>query len=777
MNRFEALNAGAWRWLYFIFCAFMLSACDSGSGDKLDTNGNPIAGNRPPPQPSDDLFSKVQAVFDARCIACHAGAAAPQGLILTAGQSYDQIVGVPSAQQNNILRIAPGLPNDSYLVRKIRGDAGITGAQMPRNGPPFLSAEQINTIVAWVEAGAPEAQDVPPPSEFEAKISDFAGYSNWQAVDYSIGLTNEALAGLHGSNAELFARRVFANAIAVSAEGEEFPIGSIFVKEVFSFEGGDKTFADEGGLLAMVKRGGEFNQDHGAWEWFMLSENASSILARGANLMDGGCNACHLQASLDEDSRLGGVDYVFAHQSEFAATSAWFSDYQSWSLIDDRNDQNVLLDGMAHGADIPGSSRRIYKKQMYANADTIAQGYPIATTFVKEVVDNQGAVVEVTAMVKRGGNFNSANGFWEWFMLEPVTGAIMQDEAGVLKRGANLMDGMCNGCHFAANPTRGEGIDFVFKHSGDPFNNNDEFFAELAAFEDYKSWDLVDYSVGASNPAIGGGHQGQNDAYARKVFANSNAMTFEGQVYSKGSIFVKEVTTWEGGEETFPGQLGLVAMVKRGGNFNTAHGGWEWFELEPDLRQVIGRGGDYRNNGCNNCHTQATSPSGADYVFNHPSEFVAQNSDFSDYQQWRLIDERNDDNPLLGGMAHRAGDQVAVRKVFKKQPYAKPLSTSPGYPIGTIFVKETSIAGEVVEITAMAKRVMTTADGTSGWEWFMLDPSSGTIAEPEVGMSMRGFDLMDGMCAGCHSLANDSDDGGGDFVFPHINDPFYSSAQ
>lgn len=776
MNIVQTAGSRAWLSPIMLCVALVLTACEAGSGDGLNANGQPLDDEAPPAQNKNDLFLQVQAVFDARCTVCHSGASASQGLVLSAGQAFSQLVGVPSAQQDDLLRVAPGEPDNSYLLMKVRGDAGITGLQMPRNGPPFLSSIQIETIEQWISAGAPPAQVTAPPTEFNAQLSDFTDYPDWGVIDYSIGSTNTALAGLHSSDSEHFARRVYANEKALGATGDEFPVGSILVKEVFSFEGGSKTFAQEGGLLAMVKRGADFNPDHGDWEWFMLASDASSIMARGADLMNGGCNACHQQAALDEPSLTGGMDYVFSHQSEFVAQSSSFENYQTWPLIDDRNDANPRLDGMAHGADIPGSSRRVYKKQLYANPDTVAQGYPIGTILVKEVI-NDGEIVEVTAMVKRGSDFNDGHGHWEWFMLMPGTGEIMADDNGNLKRGADLMEGMCNGCHFAANTTSGEGIDFVFKHSGDPFNNNQEFFAELSAFADYQQWSLVDYSIGASNPALGGGHQGLNDAFTRKVYANNTALNFEGTTYAKGSIFVKEVTTLEDGSATFPPQLGLVAMAKRGGNFNSTYSGWEWFELEPDLSQIIGRGGEYRNNGCNSCHALANSGNaGADYVFMHPSEFVAQNSDFENYNGWMLIDERNDANPLLGEMAHGAAEQGAVRRVYKKQPYAKAIGNNPGYPVGTILVKETSLNDAVIEITAMAKRKEST-ESISGWEWFMLDPQEMTIAEKDNGEAMRGFDLMEGMCAGCHALAHDPAEGGQDFVFPHVDDPFYSAIQ
>ena len=48
----------------------------------------------------------------------------------------------------------PGNPNGSYILLKLRGDPGITGERMPLGGP-YLSADQIAGIAAWIQAGAP----------------------------------------------------------------------------------------------------------------------------------------------------------------------------------------------------------------------------------------------------------------------------------------------------------------------------------------------------------------------------------------------------------------------------------------------------------------------------------------------------------------------------------------------------------------------------------------------------------------------------------------------
>jgi hypothetical protein len=49
----------------------------------------------------------------------------------------------------------PSDPENSYLIHKVEGRAGIVGNRMPNNGPPYLSAGQILILKRWIEIGAP----------------------------------------------------------------------------------------------------------------------------------------------------------------------------------------------------------------------------------------------------------------------------------------------------------------------------------------------------------------------------------------------------------------------------------------------------------------------------------------------------------------------------------------------------------------------------------------------------------------------------------------------
>jgi len=93
----------------------------------------------PGPTTASVSFKKdIQPIFDSRCIVCHGGT---RGLFLT---DYDNVLrGSASGPV-----IIPGDPEDSRLNQyAVSGD-------MPYGGPPLTQA-QVQTLVNWVAAGAP----------------------------------------------------------------------------------------------------------------------------------------------------------------------------------------------------------------------------------------------------------------------------------------------------------------------------------------------------------------------------------------------------------------------------------------------------------------------------------------------------------------------------------------------------------------------------------------------------------------------------------------------
>jgi hypothetical protein len=125
---------------------FWVALAGCGSGDGFVGSG----GASGPLQPN---FDSIQAnVFEPLCVHCHSGANAPAGLRLDAANSYALLVGTASIEQPNLSRVAPGDPNNSYIIQKLEGTAAI-GERMPA-GLPAVPQADINVIRQWIADGA-----------------------------------------------------------------------------------------------------------------------------------------------------------------------------------------------------------------------------------------------------------------------------------------------------------------------------------------------------------------------------------------------------------------------------------------------------------------------------------------------------------------------------------------------------------------------------------------------------------------------------------------------
>ena len=118
-----------------VLLGLLTAAGCAGNGQGLDQNGRPIGSDGGSGGPlTADLQSIQDNIFTPICTRCHIGASAPEGLRLDAADSFNLLVGIPSAEEPNVLRVAPGDPDNSYLIRKLEGSSGIVGVQMPFGG-------------------------------------------------------------------------------------------------------------------------------------------------------------------------------------------------------------------------------------------------------------------------------------------------------------------------------------------------------------------------------------------------------------------------------------------------------------------------------------------------------------------------------------------------------------------------------------------------------------------------------------------------------------------
>ena len=105
-----------------------------------------------------DIFTATDSSGRAACNSCHTtagGRVPPSGMDLGSASAYAQLVNVGSNAKPGAIRVIPGDPENSYLIHKLEGRAGIVGLRMPRSGPPFLTDGQIRVIKRWIELGAP----------------------------------------------------------------------------------------------------------------------------------------------------------------------------------------------------------------------------------------------------------------------------------------------------------------------------------------------------------------------------------------------------------------------------------------------------------------------------------------------------------------------------------------------------------------------------------------------------------------------------------------------
>jgi hypothetical protein len=143
------------------FAVLVVAACSSGSSPVTSPTPTPT----PTPTPGTGgtggstapTFTDVKTqILTPICSGCHSadGQAPAGGLNMTSTVAWGNLVNAPSSGKSGAIRVIPGDPDNSYLVQKLEGAAGIVGLRMPRNGPPYLTDAQIALVRQWIAAGA-----------------------------------------------------------------------------------------------------------------------------------------------------------------------------------------------------------------------------------------------------------------------------------------------------------------------------------------------------------------------------------------------------------------------------------------------------------------------------------------------------------------------------------------------------------------------------------------------------------------------------------------------
>jgi len=105
--------------------------------------------------PSPTLSSLQSTIFDVSCAlsGCHVGPSPTGDLDLSEGESWANLVNVPSVGVPGLVRVEMGNPDSSYIILKLLGSPRIVGPQMPLGREPLPDSD-ILAISEWIEAGA-----------------------------------------------------------------------------------------------------------------------------------------------------------------------------------------------------------------------------------------------------------------------------------------------------------------------------------------------------------------------------------------------------------------------------------------------------------------------------------------------------------------------------------------------------------------------------------------------------------------------------------------------
>ncbi len=98
----------------------------------------------------------IVPLIESQCATCHLTGEEAGGISLVGDVAIGFLVGQPSQEVPTIMRVAPGDPDNSYVVMKLEGTHighGGSGAQMPFGAPP-LDPQQIAKVRQWIAAGA-----------------------------------------------------------------------------------------------------------------------------------------------------------------------------------------------------------------------------------------------------------------------------------------------------------------------------------------------------------------------------------------------------------------------------------------------------------------------------------------------------------------------------------------------------------------------------------------------------------------------------------------------
>jgi hypothetical protein len=135
--------------------------------------------NVPPPDAGPPTYREVQRLFTNSCafgMSCHTTDGRGNGLDLSDPASHRALVNQPSMEVPSMMLVAPGHPEQSFLMFKLDGtmsqiaecrvvaDPPVCGTQMPMVAGQTIPEATRNRIREWIRIGAPgpEGSDAGP---------------------------------------------------------------------------------------------------------------------------------------------------------------------------------------------------------------------------------------------------------------------------------------------------------------------------------------------------------------------------------------------------------------------------------------------------------------------------------------------------------------------------------------------------------------------------------------------------------------------------------------
>ncbi|HYU15034.1 MAG TPA: hypothetical protein VEL05_03155 [Candidatus Acidoferrum sp.] len=101
----------------------------------------------------DDIEAGLLARTDLACIDCHSGGGLAIGFRVSGLNLSSYALLRRGGIASGEAIVLPGRPCESILVQKV-GQAPPFGARMPINGPPFMTADEVQLLSDWIAEGA-----------------------------------------------------------------------------------------------------------------------------------------------------------------------------------------------------------------------------------------------------------------------------------------------------------------------------------------------------------------------------------------------------------------------------------------------------------------------------------------------------------------------------------------------------------------------------------------------------------------------------------------------